>query len=119
MREERASQSEIEWLQQYAKVSTLQDTAVEFVPLLMSLPLLGECSDIFVRQLATMKPSVWHILSVHVKTGNAAWALPAARVNELQLCSARAHADAHAIWTALSATPGLPVPVAPPLSPPK
>lgn len=113
MREKRASQSEIDWLQQYSKVSNLQDSAIEFVPLLMSLPLLGECSDIFMRQLATMKPAVWHILSVHVKHGNAAWALPAARINELQLCSARAHADAEAIWTALATTPGLPVPAAP------
>lgn len=116
MREERASQSEIEWLQQYAKVSALQDTTVEYVPLLMSLPLLGECSDIFVRQVVTMKPPVWDILSLHVKTGDSAWALPAARVKELKLCSARADADAHAIWAALTPSTSLPVPAAPSLS---
>lgn len=113
MREKRASQSEIDWLQQYAKVSVLQDTAVDYVPLLMSLPLLGECSDIFVRQLVTMKPPVWHILSLHVETGDSAWALPAARVKELKLCSGRAHADAQAIWAALTPSISLPVPAAP------
>lgn len=68
---------------------------------MMTLPLLGECSDVFVRQISTMEPSLKAILDAQSEHGSAMWALPTLKITELHRCRARAHADAAAAWCVL------------------
>ena len=100
MCEERATRAEIKWIETFSGLAQFKETSVKYVPLFMSLPLL-ECSDGFMRQIALLKPSVWDVFEQHVVEGAAAWAAPAARVFEIQMCAERAYADAQTVWLAL------------------
>ena len=104
MHSERAAREEIEWLLRFAEVAPKTAENKDYVPLIMTLPLLGELSDVFVRQLSTMNPSLQSILDAHAVTGSAAWALPTLKIRELHRCRARAHADAAAVWCLLKTT---------------
>lgn len=68
----------------------------------MTLPLLGDFSNMFVRQVSVMEPSLQDIFNAQVVKGNAAWALPGLRVREIHRCRARAQADAAAAWLILN-----------------
>jgi hypothetical protein len=101
MHSERASREEIEWLFRYASVTPATPGNQSYVPLLMTLPLLGDCGDTFVRQLVAMDPPLQAAFDAHAVVGGAAWALPALKVRELHRCRARALADAAAAWHVL------------------
>ena len=101
-----ATAAEIRWLETYASTAQYKTDSVAFRALLMSLPLLGDCSDIFMRQLATMEPYVWVVFEKHVVKDHPAWALPAAKVAEVKLCATRACQDAAAVWSALDGRAG-------------
>jgi len=101
MHPERATREEIEWLHRFAQIEPKMAETQGYVPLIMTLPLLGDCSDVFVRQISSMEPPLKDILNAHVVHGSAAWALPALKVHELHTCRARAHADADAAWKVL------------------
>ena len=101
MHSERAAREEVEWLLRFAQVAPKTPENKDYVPLMMALPLLGDCSDVFVRQLSSMSPSLQSILDAHAINGSAEWALPTLKVRELHQCRARAHADAAAVWCLL------------------
>ena len=109
MHSERAAHEEIEWLLRFAQVAPKTPENKDYVPLLMTLPLLGDSSDVFVRQISTMDPSLQLILDFHAVNGSADWALPTLKVRELHRCRARAHADAAAVWCLLKTTDGRPI----------
>jgi len=101
MCEERTPYAQIEWIIAYAKVEPATAQNAEYIPLMVAMPLLGRLSDLFIRQLATMEPSVQDVFRVHVVVGSPQWALPMLRMREVTLSAARAKADAAAIWSAL------------------
>lgn len=97
-----ASSAEIRWLERYAEVAQFKIESLAYVPLLMSLPLLGECSDVFVRQLTTMRPHIWDVAAKHAVVNDPAWALPCTKTEMLKRCAGRAQADADALWAAIN-----------------
>jgi len=93
----RATGAEVGWLIQYAQVAPAEARNLNYVPLLMALPLLAPLSDTFVRQLSTMTPMVADVYAAHADPRRLCWALPHLVVREIQLSAGRAQADCAAL----------------------